>query len=270
MVEPFCFFMNSDRISKTAAFIAIKFYGLTLSPPFRSLFDPGIVRFYEQIVRTLPPPLNTCHSLLERKWIRCISTFFEEFLLPGDLLHILIRKYGIGKAVEHALSEDFKQMVILGAGFDHLGAIYSRQGIRCIEIDRPSMADFKRHFVKRFDYGNPFLFVEDLMITRTSLRRLLSEKNDLDPNRNTIIVAEGFFDYISPLETAAVLEVVGEKIRLGLSKTGFEELLEQNGFPIFSTVPSPVLPVAKHRLDDHGLDILNGFYLVQAYRDKKK
>lgn len=84
--------MKANQLSKTAAFVAIKFYGLTRIEKFRSLFDDSVVNFYDRIVQTLPGPLSYYHSWLKYSGIRKLFIGAEELLLPGDLLHIIARK----------------------------------------------------------------------------------------------------------------------------------------------------------------------------------
>ncbi|MDX1585285.1 MAG: hypothetical protein R3222_01020, partial [Balneolaceae bacterium] len=124
--------MRSSRISKTAAFVAIKIYGLTLMEPYRKLYDDEIIEFYSRLVNQLPLPLRRYHSLLTKKWFRSASIFLEESLLPGDLMHILMRKHYLSSVIDCCIHKNYSQIVVLGAGFDHIGAIYSKNGVRCI------------------------------------------------------------------------------------------------------------------------------------------
>ncbi|MDZ7694339.1 MAG: hypothetical protein U5K69_24990 [Balneolaceae bacterium] len=97
--------MKANQLSQTAAFIAIKFYRLTRMPPFRSCFDGQVIDFYDEMVEFLPAPLNWYHAALQKSWIRTFFLHSEELLLPGDLMHIICRKYFIGRSVNDLLAE---------------------------------------------------------------------------------------------------------------------------------------------------------------------
>ena len=75
--------MKPNQLSNTAAFIAIKFYGLTRDETFRGLFDKDVIRYYEQLVQSCPAPLSWYHTGLKQPALRHFFTFWEELLLPG-------------------------------------------------------------------------------------------------------------------------------------------------------------------------------------------
>ncbi|MFH5831213.1 class I SAM-dependent methyltransferase [Halalkalibaculum sp. DA3122] len=285
--------MRPDQISRTAAFVAIKFYGLTRIPPYHDWFDQEIIQFYERLVQYLPPPLNWYHQALQKSWLRKFFIISEELLLPGDLMHILMRKYIIGQKVEQLLSRDYTQLLVMGAGFDHLAAFHSQGRIPCFEIDAPRMSSIKQNFVTQQGMQNTDLHI---ISHHFSSRGSGLNLEQLDPNRDTVIVAEGFFDYLDQHQSQQILEdletffrnrvqlistifaldelsaarraiftagvrMVGEKIRLHLSKNEFESMLAAASFTptraIDSTNMLQKLPAPRH-VDR---SVLNGFYL---------
>lgn len=292
--------MLPDQLSQTAAFIAIKFYGLTRMERYRLLFDHDVIRFYEQLVQSLPAPLNRYHSLLQNSWLRRFFICSEELLLPGDLMHILSRKYHIHRQIDQLLSEGkYRQLLVLGAGFDHLATYYSGKGVPVFELDAPRMADLKQEFIQEYGYQNEYLAIEPVLLSHDSLLNAMRKNPRLNPSPDTIIIAEGFFDYLNTEEVSGIIEdislyfnngikiistifaldelpafrrwvfktgvrMVGEKIRLGLSKAEIRMLFEKKGFSIESVSNSgDMLRQLPGRKEDK-LSTLSGFYLLRC------
>ncbi len=292
--------LQPNQLSHTAAFIAIKFYGLTRMQPYRSWFDDETVEFYERMVHTLPRPLSWYHSMLQKQWLRKFFIASEELLLPGDLMHIIARKYFIGRKVQQLLSGNHSQLLVLGAGFDHLATKWSRAGIPSFEIDTPEMASIKRNFIRQHGMMNPNLHIIDYHFSTENSGINLAQIEGLDKSKNTVIVAEGFFDYLKLQQCRTILEdlstffknrvrlistlfalnelslfrravfragvqIVGEKIRFDSSKPEFKALLGESGFG--QNIEMMDVDAMKTRLlvsADVSLPVLNGFYIVSA------
>lgn len=288
--------MQPNQISQTAAFIAIKFYGLTRIEPYRSWFDEDIIQFYDKLVRFLPPPLNWYHRMLQKGWIRKFFIFSEELMLPGDLMHIIMRKYFIGQKVEQLLLGGYDQLLVLGAGFDHLAVLQAQNEIPSFEIDAPRMSSIKKAFIKQQELQHPDLHIVDYHFSAKSSGIDLQQIKNLDPGKDTVVVAEGFFDYLSQKQSKKILEdlvtffknkatlistifaldelsvvrrgvfkagvsIVGEKIRLNASKTGFESLLTSANFNNIQMLDSDAMRENLLVPADIGLPVLDGFYL---------
>lgn len=290
--------MNPEQLSQTAAFIAIKFYGLTRSQPYRSLFDEETILFYERLVSELPAPLNRYHGILQKPWLRKFFIFSEELLLPGDLMHILMRKWYIGKMAERLFENGYEQLLVLGSGFDHLALKYSLRGIPAFEIDAPHMSALKKDFLHKYDYANKQLHILPAHVSKDSPYNLISQVQELDPQRKTIVVAEGFFDYITPENTGYLLRelgshfqqvalistvfalnelnifrawifktgvwMVGEQLKLHLSKEDFSSMLKNYDFHIKEHITAHEM---EHRLMEHeniSHPVLRGFHLLEA------
>lgn len=209
--------MKPNQLSQTAAFIAIKFYGLTRMEPYRSLFREETVQCYDRLVADLPAPLNRYHHILQRPWYRKFFIFSEELLLPGDLMHILMRKWFIGNMVDRLVDEGYEQLVVLGSGFDHLAIKHSRQGLISFEIDAPGMADLKRDFIEKYHYGSSDLHVIPAYFSRDTLGETLDRNSEFEAAKKTIIIAEGFFDYLNPGESMTILNDITAYFRGGIS-----------------------------------------------------
>lgn len=290
--------MEKNQLSKTAAFVAIKFYGLTQWKNYRSAFDTSTMDFYDHLVRSLPGALAIYHKLLRNDPVRSLLFWSNEFLLPGDLMHILSRKWYLEKMLDLEIDNGVKQVVVLGSGFDHLAWRSSRKNINSVEIDVPGMADLKRRFYDMQYPGveNPTVisgFVPETLISNSL------HQHQIDPNIKTVIVAEGFFDYLEKdsvsnlladiysyfdekpnlLSTHFALDelswfhsfifqnsirLVGEYLKLNLDISSFESLLKEQNLIITD--------LYSHKtIEDHlwtnlkiKQKVLNGFYLLSA------
>lgn len=291
-------FGNSIRISHTAAYIAIKFYGLTKDPKLRGLFDEATIRFYEHMVSFLPRHLSWYQRSLDHTLMRSFFTMTEEALLPGDLMHIIARKYYIGQEVDRALEEGYRQVVILGSGFDHLGARLSAKGIPCFELDMPLMTDRKQAFMETFAYDQTHHHLLPVDVTNQRISRLLKAHPDFKAGRRTLFVAEGFFDYLSYAPSEKVLgdirdlnrrnklittffsldelnlfhrfvftsgvSLVGESIRSKLTKEEFIEFLSELNFTMESETGYQTMRNELLRPVGIKLPVLKGFYVLVA------
>lgn len=291
--------MKANQLSRTAAFVAVKFYGLTQDEKFRSLFDKSTVTFYDKLVQSLPAPIRYYHFWLKFSWIRQLYIWSEELLLPGDLLHVIARKWFIQRMTDELLEEGYEQLIVLGAGFDHLAYHFAQKGIASFEFDAPYMAELKRRFLDEKYEGNLHPKIISSHFPRDQIGRQLAEQSDIDPQKKTIIVAEGFFDYLSPVTVSSSLnqirnyfsnntalvsthfaldelspfhrrvfsrsvQMVGEQLQLDTSIAGFKEMLIESGFNISQLYGSQEIRDSLHHQVKTDLPILEGFYILTA------
>ena len=198
--------MDNDQLSQTAAFVAIKFYGLTRSDLFQSLFDESIINFYDRLVQSLPAPLCYYHYWLKFGWVRRLYIWSEELLLPGDLLHVIARKWYLKGLIDQLVDQGYKQMIVLGGGFDHTATVYTAQGLRCVELDTPYMTRLKKQFLAERYPNAPHPEFISCLLPGNRLDTHFSDQPAVDPDQKTIIIAEGFFDYLTADTVTASLD----------------------------------------------------------------
>ena len=291
--------MKADQLSHTAAFVAIKFYGLTRIPSFRRMFDEQTITFYENLVQTLPGPLRYYHFWLKYRLIRKLYIWSEELLLPGDLLHILARKWYLQRMCDQLIAEGYKQVLVLGAGFDHLALRYANMGLSCIEFDAPYMAEQKHSFYRNYYPDSKHPTICSAFLPEHRLEDLLRDHADIDPVKKTIVLAEGFFDYLEGgtirdilqqlqasfktppalLSTHFALDelpvvhqwvfkssvrMVGERLKFRASMNSFRQLLADNGYRITHSLDSRALAEDLKTNIDTKLPLLKGFYIFRA------
>lgn len=289
--------MKSDQLSQTAAFIAIKFYGLTQNDSYRSIFDHSIIRFYESLVDSLPAPFKFYHFWLKYRWVRAFYIWSEEKLLPGDLLHVVARKWYIQRMAEKAISRGCEQLIVLGAGFDHLAFHYAQKEVASFEFDAPYMSGLKSRFLeeKYPDQRHPTII--QAFLPTDSLSKLLTEH--VDPHKKTVIVAEGFFDYLEsdtvidllsdlkdffshkptlisthfaldelPAFHQKVFEwsvkIVGEKLQFHTPMPALKRLLNEQGWQIVQLYDSDDISGELDKKIETSLPVLKGFYVFTA------
>lgn len=290
--------MKKDNISYTAAYIVVKFYGLALDSKIGKNFDPFLIDFYEKMVRFLPKHLSWYHNSLTSSFWRKLFIFSEELLLPGDLMHIVCRKYYMTSLVDKAIAEGVEQFVSLGSGFDHLGAYASSKGIPSYELDMDFMVAQKQEFLKHSRLTNEFLHVAPIDVIKQRIPDVLKEMEGFSPNKRTAFICEGFFDYLPLQTTKEVLgdikllnpenqlistffsldelnwfhrlsftsgvTLVGESLKLPLNRLGFHELLKNTSFSVSEEFSYD--DMRKRLVEPSGitLPVLKGFYVMSA------
>ena len=196
---------QSKQISLTAAFIAVKFYGLMQIPKYRALFPDEVINFYDKTTALLPQPLNRFHYLLQKKPVRKGLLYLEEFMLPGDLMHILQRKWMTHYLWQNSGLDEFQQVLVLGAGFDHLAAFTSQRGIPSLEIDRNATSVIKNKILNKSGRMNPHLTLENSGFCDS---RLSTHLQALSAQKNTLILTEGFWDYQTRADNQQIIDQI--------------------------------------------------------------
>lgn len=290
----------NNKLSYTAAYIAVKFYGLTLNPKINAAFPSFIPTFYKNTLQFLPKHLSWNLKSLSSPFWRKFFVKWEEFLLPGDLMHIISRKYYTHHLLQNCLQNNYNQIVVLGAGFDHIGALWSKNKITCFEIDIPSMAAYKQQMLNQFHYNSPNLHVLEIQPKQHKVADLLKEHPAFDPSKKTVFITEGFFDYLSPKDAHSILidiqnsctcgtlistffdlnelpwfhrfmfksgvTLVGESLKLHLSIKEFKNHLSQERFRINSFISYNQIEndfINPLQLAEN-LTVLKGFYMISA------
>lgn len=290
---------DSTSISYTAAFILIKLYGMSLDPQLHSLIDIRAQEYYRSTVPHLPFPLNSFHRILKYSGVRKLLTSLEDAILPGDLMHLLMRKRYIYEELVRARDEGFEQLVVIGSGFDFAGIRWSMWGGSSFELDRPRTHALKKKLNRLSHFNPPDLWYLPVGENDTDFDGQLRDHPFFDPDKPTIFIAEGFLDYLNkeevhlafqaikntsdkphrfvftlfdfdamdPLHARIIRDsvaVVGEKLEYNIGRNNIEKLLADYGFLAKSIVAPEVM---KHeKLDPLGIDnpLFTDFYIIRA------
>ncbi len=222
----------------------------------------------------------------------------EELLLPGDIMHIICRKYYLDKMIKRSVESGIKQLVILGSGFDHIGAYFSSKGILCFELDRELMIKEKQRFLEKFEYQHTKLKLISGDFEKGRLREFLSSSTIFDASKPTFFIAEGFFDYLPVQTSKEILEdikelnpknkllttffsldelnsfyrfsftsgvsMVGESLKLPLNFSEFVEVLENTGFSVTKEISHKDMEGDLVKLMNINFPVLKGFYILES------
>lgn len=286
------------KISHTAAYIVVKFYGLTKFPQIAKKFDPFVLDFYKNMVGFLPSHLSWYQNSLNSPLIRKFFIWSEELLLPGDLMHIICRKYYMTKLLDEALEHGVEQIVSMGSGFDHLGAYASSKGIPSFELDMEFMINEKQKFSQKNGYKNDKLYFKSVNFERKTLAESLSETDAFNPDKKTLFIGEGFFDYLPLQITKEILtdikslnpgnqllntffsldelnwfhrfsftsgvKLVGESLKLPLHRAEFKELLKEFSFSVDKEISYSEMEHDLVQSVGKNLPVLKGFYVMNS------
>lgn len=286
------------KLSLTASYIAIKFYGLTLNPGIAVLFDSFTTSFYKDVVSYLPKKMSWNQKALKSRLWKNFFVWWEELLLPGDLMHIISRKFYIEKAVQNAIADGFEQLVVLGSGFDHNAVQCASKGLPSFEIDTHSMIYHKQRMLSQFGYHAIDLNLCPVDPANQNIKEILLKTGKFNPRKKTIFLAEGFFDYLSLESTRSILlnirsmhtnvklistffdlgelnffnrlmftsgvAMVGETLKLPLNRKEFISLLKEFDLKVenetsYSNIEQEL--ISKMDID---LPVLKGFYILES------
>ena len=198
---------------------------------------------------------------------------------------------------KNLLSEDYEQIVILGSGFDHSGALYSSKGFSVFEIDTPFMISNKQKMLGQFCFSLAGLHLCSIDPTNQNIKEVLTQTHVFDFDKKTLFLAEGFFDYLSLNSVRSILEsiksfssnfkivstffdlgelnrfmftsgvaMVGETLKFPLNRKKFLELMSE-----YEIETKSQLSYAEMRSDlvekmnlETDLSVLKGFYILES------
>lgn len=200
--------MRSDRPSATATFIALSlvFWARERFP--RRLIGSHALALALASLRAAGIDERRWWRWCGIPWARRVIWAAERWMLPGIVLHYVLRKCAIDQAVRRALAEGSQCLVVVAAGFDALAWRIARSHphVQVREIDHPATQTVKSRAVGRTQ-GFPDFFPLDL--GAASLATVL------DPRRPTVVVAEGLLMYFTEERVTAMLREIASVLAQG-------------------------------------------------------
>ena len=182
--------MRADRPSSTAALIAAATVFLAGDPRFTQFVPAGAA---DICARCLTP----LQRLLTRRGLRWLAWAAERATIPGLMLHFMLRKRWIEKAVRAAIARGCRQVVVIGAGYDTLAArlVPLFPAVRFTEVDHPATQAVKRAAFA----ASPNLQFVAADLARVPLRQVLPPSAG-----ETLYIAEGLLMYLTAAEVDAL------------------------------------------------------------------
>jgi len=189
--------MRDDRPSSTATLIAAATVYLARDPHLSDLVPAGAADLCARCLESCSPGrLKAVLALSSKPW-RWVSRLAERALVPGLLLHFMLRKRWIEDSVRTSLDHGCEQVIVIAAGFDSLAqrlcVPYPRA--RFIEIDHPATQRFKRRAIEHEQLpSNLELIAADL--ARDSLQKALSDSKLFRSDVHATFIIEGLLMYL--------------------------------------------------------------------------
>ena len=198
--------MKADRPSATAHLIARALVFLARDPRIAPLIPPETEEasrwFMHASSRWTPALLR----LVGAGWFRRLVWRAEQWAVPGIMLHYALRKQCLEEMAREALRDGYRQVVVLGAGFDTLALRLCREypDSLFLEIDHPATQRVKRQALVERDRMMANLVLLPVDMARERLETAIRQAPQFRPDAETLFIAEGLLMY---LEAAAVDEV---------------------------------------------------------------
>jgi methyltransferase (TIGR00027 family) len=217
--------MTAAQSSSTASLIAKGLVFLSRDPQFSVLVPPPAAEASAWFV-----PSGRLLRLMDRPWFRWAVRATERVALPGILPHYALRKQYLERVVRNGLQDGFRQVVVLGAGFDTLALRLHLEfpQVRFLEVDHPATQRDKRHALEMRGLPQPNLRFLAADFTQQTLEAALAACAEFDPTADTLFLAEGVLMYLQQGEVELVFLTMGRhagrRVRLAFT------FLEPGGF----------------------------------------
>ncbi len=205
--------MKAGRASSTAGLIARAMALLFREPCCAGLVDRQDRAWWDAAAR-MSVAGRAFVPLIEWSAFRRLLWFLEGSVLPGIVRHYALRKRTLRGQVIEAVEHGFRQLVVLGAGYDPMPLRISQEWplVKCFELDFPATQHRKVGLLQQFAehtlgavVSQPALLPLDLEQTSFSNALRSAGVSRPDPASPTLIVAEGLFMYLEPDRVRAIL-----------------------------------------------------------------
>jgi methyltransferase (TIGR00027 family) len=156
--------------------------------------------------------------LLKQRWFWPVVRLVERLTIPGIILHYALRKRCIYSAALESVRKGVTQLVVLGAGFDALGADLQAAfpSLTVWEIDHPATQELKTTALQTAEPTALHLVPADL--SKRDLAGILSNQSEFGVHQSTLWVAEGLLMYF---DEAVVRRIFKQAAEMSGSNSGF-------------------------------------------------
>jgi methyltransferase (TIGR00027 family) len=202
--------MKEDKPSATAYLIARSTLFLASDPLLGQLIPERSAELCGRFVGALPRMARLLDAAMSSRPLRPLARALEHFTLPGIKLHYALRKRYLEEVARDAILGGFRQVVVIGAGFDTLALRLNEAfpRVRFFEVDHPATQRVKTRAVGQHDAHDGSLRFVSLDLVRGSLEKSLLSLADYDRTADTLFVAEGLLMYLTPAETGLIFEFI--------------------------------------------------------------
>jgi methyltransferase (TIGR00027 family) len=202
--------MKEDRPSATAYLIASSTFFLSRDPMLGRLVPERSAEISERFVHARPKLARLLDAALNSRFMRPLAAALERATLPGIKLHYALRKRYLEETARDALREGFRQVVVIGAGFDTLAVRLHEAHAETVffEIDHPATQRVKRRVIEAHHRPKSNLRFISLNLECGSLRESLLSCPDYDSTERSLFIAEGLLMYLAPAEIERILRFI--------------------------------------------------------------
>jgi methyltransferase (TIGR00027 family) len=207
--------MTPAQASNTAKVIAASTILLASDPRTSAQVAPGAAALCQILLSGSRADRWLAKSAMHPS-TRALWRWVERLTLPGIMSHYWHRKRWIESRCRDAITEGFKRVVILGAGFDTLGLRLSAalRQIDVIEIDHPATQGAKRRALA----GNAVALSDNLRFIALDLSVEPLPAILFNDSKATLFIIEGVLMYLSPADMARLFDglskLSGDRMRI--------------------------------------------------------
>ena len=134
------------------------------------------------------------------------SSLIERFSIPGIRTHYVLRKKIIERETREAIDEGFRQVVVIGAGFDVLALRLASEFplVTFVELDHAATQSAKRLAGER--YGSEVALVA--MDLRDEPVNVALKRTTFDAEEQTVFIIEGVLMYLTEERVTSTLQSI--------------------------------------------------------------
>lgn len=204
--------MHESRPSSTAFLIARALLLASREPTLRNLLPADAAALSARYLAVAGPRSRWVSSALEFRVVRKFLLSLERAVLPGLVLHFLLRKRWLEDLVRTVIADGCRQVVVLGPGLDTLAIRLHREftSVRFIEIDHPATQRLKISVLAQAADTTLGSFVSlPADLAKVSLAAVLRQPTSgFAAGRPTLVLAEGLLMYLAPVEVERLLTAI--------------------------------------------------------------
>lgn len=190
--------MRRNKPSYTAREIARYFQYMVQDPVVASVAPQGSIEVAHVLLLATGTWKPWMQSLISTRWYRGFVDRILEPIMPGHLLHVVLRKRFFDDEVRAAIADGVRQVLVIGGGYDTLCLRTADEypQVCCFEIDHPATHQVKARAVEAIGAARPNLRLIGVDLGRRSLEDVLREQIDWSSTVPTAVVAEGVLMYL--------------------------------------------------------------------------
>lgn len=194
----------------TARKVAGDFLFVVEDPEVAKLAPPGSIEATYEILKASGWLKPWMISMIKASWYQRFGRALEKPILPGQMLHLVLRKRFLDDEVRSAIVAGATQVLVVGGGFDTLSLRLAAEypEVTFLELDHPPTHTSKAEAVKEIGAESPNLYLEGVDLSQKSLSEYLQESRFWSADAQSVAIAEGVLMYLTEAEIVAFLDAV--------------------------------------------------------------